>query len=151
MRRSQSEFQGTERDSPGSAAYSPAFPLEEPPVYVTRSEAVHRYPANGQTGDWTGPYVTPGSLLPPKPDVGGEAGRVQQLGWTYGILHDRSMHKALSGMTLVRPSMGAHPAYGPVGYSTRSQRLANGVEALFTDYTPDAQTVARRMVGAGAV
>lgn len=89
------------------------------------------------------------SLLPPDPSVGGESTQRDQLGWTTGLRRARSLHQKFSGATLVVPTMGVHPAYGPVGYSTRSQRLANGVNALTTDFLPSQEAIAQSFVNPG--
>lgn len=133
-------------DGPGSAAYSPSGADgtdPNPMVLTTRSS--HRLPANGSPGDWSG-YAEDThafALMPPSPSVGGAVGVPTQLGWSNGLSRDRNRHQPLKGQTLVVPTMGAHPPVGPVGFSTRSQRAANGVAALGTDYTPTAAEVAR--------
>jgi hypothetical protein len=60
---------------------------------------------------------------PPDPAVGGLPGMTHALGWTTGLRLSRSFRQLFGGQTLKMPSMGVHPIQGPVGYSTRSDRL----------------------------
>lgn len=130
-------------NSPGSAGFSPAFgtvPYPENPAFG----ANHLEPVSvGQRGNW--PEARAG--LPPEPSYGGQPGVVRQLGWSTGFRRLGKLHNRMTGRTLVVPNMGAHPAVGPVGFSTRSQRLRNKVEALRTDYTPTAAQVQQSFVG----
>lgn len=86
---------------------------------------------------------------PPDPTVGGEPGRSHALGWTRGLNPFRFMHQRFTGRTLVVPSMGVHPQEGPVGFSSRLDRLADRRAALESDYTPTPEQVARIFTGGG--
>lgn len=78
---------------------------------------------------------------PPDPAIGGLPGISEGLGWSTGLRNNRAFRQAFDGRTLVVPSMGVHPIQGPVGYSTRSDRLAYGVAALSSDGMPTDQSV----------
>lgn len=129
---------------PGTAVYSPA--MNEPDgtlVYKTRSS--HKLPGNGPA--MSAQVVS--NLMPPDPSEGGEYGQPSQLGWTDGLGKAVSNRTSFTGRTLVRPTMGANPAVGPVGYSTRSARLRQRIEALYQDYTPSNQAVAQEVLNNG--
>ena len=81
----------------------------------------------------------------PNPAVGGVMGP-QGFGWSTGLSEPRRWRQRFSGRTLVVPSMGVHPAVGPVGGDkARSQKLYNGTTALVHDYTVSNSTVAEIM------
>ncbi len=128
----------------GTAAYSPAMTVPDGTlIYRTRSS--HKVPASG-------PAMTAGvigNLMPPDPSEGGEYGQVAQLGWTDGLGKAVSNRTSFTGRTLVRPTMGVNPPTGPVGYSTRTARLRQRIEALYTDYTPSNQAVAQEVLSNG--
>lgn len=123
-------------------------PVDATPLgFATRNT---RQPANGGgLGEWAAAVVHGSSLRPPDPTVGGQPGVGRQLGWSTGLQHSRAMRQRFSGRMLAVPTMGVHPAYGPVGFSTRTQKLANGVAALNTDYTPTSDHVAQSFVNFG--
>jgi hypothetical protein len=130
---------------PGTSAWSPSYeedgPAENPmlpPLLVN-----HRASPNEEQGDWSAPRTIDGGLLPPSPSVGGQTGRTNQLGWTQGLRSYRHIRQFFTGATMVVPSMGAHPAVGPVGFTTRSQRLANGVQDLYSTYLPAPSVIAQ--------
>src|SRR6185437_11130655 len=138
-------------DQPGLPGYSAVYAADgvndNPmmnPVQVTNQKAA----ANEEQGDWGAdvPVTVGGGLLPPSPSYGGQPGRANQLGWTSGLRKDRWGRQNFQGQTLVRPSMGAHPPVGPVGFSTRSQRLANGVNDLYAVYLPPTSVIAQSFV-----
>lgn len=79
--------------------------------------------------------------LPPDPSAGGQHGLSRMFGWTTGLLPSRTMRQPLGGATLVRPSMGAHPAYGPVGFSTFTDRRELGVAALYEEWLPSQRAI----------
>lgn len=79
---------------------------------------------------------------PPLPSVGGMPGRSRGLGWSTGLRLSRAFRQRFSGRTLVVPNQGPHPIEGPVGFSSRTSRLSDRVDALYTDYTPDPKEVA---------
>lgn len=134
-------------DSPGTAAYSPAYAPKDDPLVPPEVQSVGEA---ANSPDLLPDYAPRGaSLLPPDPSYGGQPTQRDQLGWTTGLRFARSLTQRLTGATLVVPSMGANPAVGPVGYSTRSQRLANGVAALSTDYLPSMQQIAESFVSPG--
>lgn len=74
----------------------------------------------------------PAAFVPRNPDpaLGGMPGSTNVLGRTTGIRLSRAFRQRFGGQTLVVPAMGAHPIQGPVGYSTRTDRLVYGVAAL---------------------
>lgn len=128
---------------PGTASYSPAYtPADGVVVYRTRSSM--RTFANGPS--LAAPVV--GNLMPPDPAIGGEHGQADQLGWStgFGMFRRRT---SFTGRVITRPTMGANPRTGPVGYSTRTARLRQRIEALYTDYTPTNQAVAREVLDGG--
>lgn len=127
-------------DGPGTAAYSPAY---TPPdgVLVYRTRTSHKASA----ADMPGSGPVPQDLLPPDPSIGGAMNQTNQLGWSTGFGAFRR-HSSFTGRVIARPTMGANPATGPVGYSTRTHRLRDRVLALYTDYTPSSQQVAREVL-----
>lgn len=128
---------------PGTASYSPAYSAPDNVVlYGTRSSM--RTFANGTS--LTMPVV--GDLMPPDPALGGEHGQADQLGWSTGFGAFRR-RTSFTGRVITRPTMGANPRTGPVGYSTRTARLRQRIEALYTDYTPSNQAVAREVIEGG--
>lgn len=134
-------------DTPGSAAYSPVFAPEDNPALPDASDSSGRA---ANSPDRIGGSPERGSALrPPDPAVGGETTQRNQLGWSTGLRDSRAFRQRFTGATLVVRNMGAHPAVGPVGFSTRSQRLANGVQALSTDFMPSADQVAASFVSPG--
>lgn len=78
---------------------------------------------------------------PPDPATGGKPGMTDALGWTTGIRNNRAFRQAFGGQTLVVTAMGAHPIQGPVGYSTRTDRLVYGVRALSGEDIPSSASV----------
>lgn len=128
-------------DGPGTEAYSPLLtPQDGVLVYRTRSTV--KNPPNGAP-------VQPGTLaenlMPPDPSKGGEMGPSSQLGWSTGF-GKLSRRTSFTGRVITRPTMGANPATGPVGYSTRTSRLRARIEALYNDYTPSNQAVAMEVI-----
>jgi len=122
-------------------------PVDATPLgFATRNT---RLPPNGSLGEWASTVIHGATLRPPDPAVGGQPGVGRQLGWSTGLQSSRAMRQRFSGRVLAVPTMGVHPAYGPVGFSTRTQRLANGVAALNTDYTPTSDHVAQSFVEYG--
>lgn len=127
-------------DGPGTSAYSPSH-VEPDGVIIYRTRTTHKAYAT----DPAGVAVIPSELLPPDPSVGGEMGQFGQLGWSEGFGKFKRL-ASFTGRTLTRPSMGANPATGPVGRSDRVSRLRARIEALYTDYTPSSQAVAREVL-----
>ena len=128
---------------PGTANYSPAQTQGDGViVYKTRS-TFKRTPA-----DLPGSGPVPSNLLPPSPSTGGAMNQTAQLGWSngFGMLRRRT---SFTGRVITRPTMGANPPVGNVGYSTRQSRLRARIEALYTDYTPSNQAVAKEVLGNG--
>lgn len=129
-------------DKPGSAGYSPTY--TEPDnviVFATRSTRAAE-PNEPPTGNLA---KTGHDITLPNPSEGGEVGQYDRLGWStgFGMLRRKT---AFTGRTLAVAPMGANPKTGSVGYSTRSQKLRNGVEALSNDYTPSSQEAAQEIV-----
>ena len=71
-----------------------------------------------------------------------------QLGWSNGFGKLKRL-TSFTGRVIARPTMGANPATGQVGFSTRTSRLRARIEALYTDYTPSEQTVATEVLDNG--
>lgn len=84
---------------------------------------------------------------PPDPAIEGLPGISRGLGWSTGIRNSREFRQAFDGRSLVVPNMGAHPIQGPVGYSTRTDRLSYGVAALRSDGVPTDQEVSNTFAG----
>ena len=80
---------------------------------------------------------------PPDPAIGGLPGISHGLGWSTGLRNSRAFRQAFDGRTLVVPTMGVHPIQGPVGYSTRSDRLSYGIAALSSDGMPTNEQVGK--------
>ena len=129
-------------DGPGTAAYSPAYAAQDG-VIVYRTRSTSRTSAAGAPQP-AGPV--PVTIMPPDPSVGGQMNQGNGLGWSdgFGAFKRRT---SFTGRVITRPSMGANPAVGPVGYSTRTARLRARVEALYNDYTPTNQAVAQEVIG----
>ena len=132
-----------DRDGPGTAAYSPAKTAEDG-VLVFRTRSTHKASAADNVG--TGPV--PHDLLPPSPSAGGAMNQPSQLGWSNGFGKLKRL-TSFTGRVIARPTMGANPATGQVGFSTRTSRLRARIEALYTDYTPSEQTVAKEVLDNG--
>lgn len=128
---------------PGSAAYSPegTYDLDTLgfPSCVYQQDSPLAHTSNA-------PVVS--VPRPPNPSTGGEPGRSNLIGYTTGLLPSRTYRQRLDGATLVVPSMGAHPATGPVGFSSRTDRLATGVNALVDQWLPSQQDINESFVGA---
>ena len=133
------------RDGPGTENYSPSLTREDG-VLLYRTRSMHKIPPNGT------PMVAGvvGNLMPPDPSTGGEYGQPSQLGWSDGFGKAIAKATSFTGRVITRPNMGVHPREGHVGYSTRTQRLRDRVLALYTDYTPSNQTVAREVIEGSA-
>lgn len=129
---------------PGTSAYRPAY-SEPDGTVMYRTRSTHRTLANGAP---LGGVSLPRDLMPPDPATGGEIGQGSQLGWSTGFGYYRRI-AAFTGRVITRPTMGANPAVGPVGRSNRQARLRARIEALYTDYTPGAQAVAREVIENG--
>lgn len=137
-----------DNEGPGTAAYSPALASQDG-VLLYRTRSSHKLAANAVRMAEIGIPV-PGELMPPDPSMGGEMGQPNQLGWSDGFGVFRTLG-SFTGRVVTRPTMGAHPNVGEVGFSTRTSRLRSRIEALYTDYTPSNQAVAREIVdGKGA-
>lgn len=121
---------------PGSTAYSPMLSpgLDGFGLPETATQQDSPTASNSDAPDIQIPR-------PPLPSVGGEPGRREALGWTAGLRPYRWSKQPFRGATLVRPTMGVHPATGPVGLSNRQGRLQAAVAALTTDYLPSANEV----------
>lgn len=78
---------------------------------------------------------------PPDPAVGGQGGSMGVLGWSTGRRNGRAFRQRFGGQTLVVPAMGVHPIQGPVGFSTRTDRLTYKVDALTGDDIPTDESV----------
>jgi len=82
------------------------------------------------------------NMRPPLPSAGGLPGLMRALGWSTGLRKSRWAHGLFGGQTLVVTPMGVHPTSGPVGFSTRTDRLAYGVANLYGDGQQTNQSVA---------
>ena len=132
-------------DGPGSASYSPAQTTADGVIFP-RTRSMHKMSAADIPGFSGTPVV--GNLMPPDPSMGGEMGQPNQLGWSTGFGAFKRL-TPLSGRVITRPTMGANPPVGPVGRSDRTTRLRARLDALYTDYTPASQTVAREILDGG--
>ena len=132
---------------PDSSGWSPSL-TQHPETYGTPlPTANHRVTAFGDRMDV--PPV-PRVPAPPSPSVGGVVGAGHQLGWSTGLREPRAFRQSLRGQTLVVPQVKMHGAYGPVGQSSRQQRLANGVNDLYSgDRLPSSSAIAASFVGMG--
>lgn len=128
-------------DGPGTEAYSPLLTPQDG-VLLFRTRSTHRASAAAAR---MVPDTLPANLMPPDPSKGGEMGVGNQLGWSTGFGAFRRM-STFTGRVITRPTMGANPATGPVGYSTRTSRLRARIEALYNDYTPSNQAVAQEVL-----
>lgn len=123
---------------PGSASYSPQQMTPEATTAIgLPAIATQADDPNLTTSD--APVIR--IPRPPAPDVGGEPGISRGLGWSTGILPSRARRMKFQGETLVVPTMGVHPAVGPVGFSNRQQRLDNGVAGLINQWLPSQQEI----------
>lgn len=126
----------TNQYGPGSAAYSPMLSPGLDGFGLPETASQQQSPTAATS---TAPVIK--IPRPPLPSVGGENGRAEALGWTTGLRPFRWSKQPFRGATLVRPTMGVHPATGPVGLSNRQGRLQAGVAALTTTYLPSATEV----------
>lgn len=135
----------TEQYGPGSASYSPM--LTDNATGTGREE--NAYQMQGPNDTSQGTYPPYGQkLAPPDPTVTGVVGRSDALSYSTGLLPSRTFRQRFTGATLVRPTMGAHPAVGPVGLSNRQGRLQANVAALIDTYLPSAQEVRQQFTEA---
>lgn len=138
----------TSRDSLFDTLYNDEYvsPMnsEVPDVASNVPEVV--YPANSplNSSSNAGCAYVP---RPPDPAIGGMPGMTNALGWTTGLRNSRAFRALFGGQVLKVPSMGAHPIQGPVGYSTRTDRLIYGVNALTGNDIPSNQSVADQFAG----
>lgn len=131
------------QDGAGSTVHNPAY-TEADDVIVFGTRSTMRAPANAPAAPNEGIPSPSGALLPPDPAIGGQRRQFGALGFSDGFLKFRR-RSPFTGRVLVVPPMGVHPVEPGIGFSTRSQRLRNGVEALATDYTPASQEVAQEI------
>lgn len=114
--------------------------------YVDAAQAVPEIASHAQS-PMTTSNLLPAAYVPrpPDPAIGGKPGISRALGWSTGLRNSRAFRQAFDGRTLVVSSMGAHPIEGPVGYSTRSDRLFYGAQALRGDNMSDNTKVAKNL------
>lgn len=68
---------------------------------------------------------------PPDPALGGKPGPGHRLGWTNGLRTSRSFRRRFGDDSMVIDVQNeVHPVEGPVGYSTRGDRLVYGADLL---------------------
>ena len=68
---------------------------------------------------------------PPDPAFGGKPGPGHRLGWTNGLRHSRAFRRRFGDDSIVIDAQNmVHPVEGPVGYSTRGDRLVYGADLL---------------------
>ena len=68
---------------------------------------------------------------PPDPALGGKAGPGHRLGWTTGLRTSRAFRRRFGDDSMVIDVQNqVHPVEGPVGYSTRGDRLVYGADLL---------------------
>lgn len=128
-------------DIPTDQGYSPSRTnYADMPTVVPAQVVTHRAPAFVAPVESIGAAQVP---KPPDPATGGAMGPQKPFGYSTGLSEPRRWRQRFSGRTLVVPTMGVHPAIGPVtGDQARSQKLSNGVIALAHDYTPVNSAVA---------
>lgn len=125
-----------EQYGPGSASYSPE---QTPGLDRLGLPDTSTQPEDPNLSTQ---QVSPGFIpRPPNPSVTGQPGISKAFGWSTGILPSRARRMRFQGETLVVPSMGVHPAVGPVGFSARQQRLDSGVKALVDQWLPSQQEI----------
>jgi len=127
---------------PGSASYSPEGTDGLAYVGLPTDNSVRDEPNESTSG-------APDTRLPrpPDPTVGGMPGIANGLGWSTGLRPSRTLRTRMGGETLVVPTMGVHPAEGPVGVSNRTGRLESGVAALIETWLPSQQEINNSFVG----
>lgn len=111
--------------------------------FVDTAQAVPSYACNDGQNPLASYSVIPAGFIPrpPDPAVGGKAGLTKFLAWSTGLRNTRAFRQAFDGRTLRVSNMGPHPIQGPVGYSTRSDRLFYGVQNLKGSGTPSSAAV----------
>lgn len=133
---------------PGSSAYSPADTTGPDGIPILGLPS-HATQADDPTASTSGaPNIT--VPRPPDPTVGGAPGLGNALGWTTGLLPSRTHRMPFTGQVVVVAPMGVHPVAGPVGFSNRQGRLANGVNALVEQWLPSQQQINEDVVNMGA-
>lgn len=131
------QLYGAELTPIESAMYSPAQMEQATQDTLGLPATVNHRPNPLDTSTNFVPHVP----RPPDPATGGAPGLNQGFGWSTGLRQPRSMRTLFGGATLVRPTMGVHPADGPVGFSTRTDRLEAGVAALYDQWLPTQRTI----------
>lgn len=113
--------------------------------YVDAAQAVPEVASHAQSPMVSASPVLDAAVVPkpPNPAVGGLPGLSHALGWSTGLRNSRAFRQAFDGRTLVVSTMGVHPIEGPVGYSTRQDRLFYGAQALRGDGMSDNMRVAK--------
>lgn len=114
--------------------------------YIDAAQAVPEIASHAQS-PMTTSNLLPAAVVPQPPDpaIGGKPGISHALGWSTGLRNSRAFRQAFDGRTLVVSTMGVHPIEGPVGYSTRSDRLFYGAQALRGDGMSDNNKVAANL------
>lgn len=114
------------------ATYSPSLSHDASGRVVT--------PVGGQRAVTSNQPVSPQAVgfnpaaycpAPPSPSLGGEPGPGRRLGWSTGLRSVRWGHRRFNdeSMTVGMPTT-VHPVEGPVGFSTRTDRLVYGSEVV---------------------
>jgi len=119
----------------GTSAFYEPNTDRDPVIQPTRDP----FPALGYPENPDVPSWSKASTKLPDQDTGGFFESIQRLGFSWGLGAFR-MGTRMRGQLIERDPIGLHPADGPVGFGTRSNRRP---VFLYTDYTPSDEEVAK--------
>lgn len=115
-----------------------SFAANNHPVYAT-----HQAPSGIPDSPADRHGVIPAAVVPapPSPSAGGRPGMGHRLGWSTGLRTSRSFRQRFGDDSIVIDVRNqVHPVEGPVGYSTRGDRLVTRSQYVLNgagEPTPD--------------
>lgn len=114
------------------ADYSPSLSNDASGHLVSPAGNNHPVVANQPTNPQASGF-NPSAFVPrpPDPATGGEPGPGKRLGWSTGLRTSRSFRRRFDDESIVIETYNkVHPVEGPVGFSSRTDRLVYGAEVV---------------------